>query len=128
MWTVELDAGARWNLAGKFVCFANRLIPLSDRLSRFAYYQFWLHDNLFPEPLSSMNPVQDALCRHPSHVGQWLSDGREPWVIELRRLDIVESNDRNISGHLHPRILQGAYRAYGRHVIEGDQGCEPLAV
>src|SRR5258708_2421485 len=75
-----------------------------------------------------MNPVQDALRRHPSHVGQRLADGREPGVIECRRVDIVESDHRYISGYLHPRILQRTYRPYGRHVIEGDHGGETLPI
>jgi hypothetical protein len=85
--TAKLGQRTRWR-SSEEVCFEARPIPLFDCLSRFAYYQFRLDDNLLPEPLSSMNPVQDALCRHPSHVGQWMADGREPGVIERRRREV----------------------------------------
>src|SRR5579859_2106467 len=67
-----------------------------------------------------MNPIEDALCRGPSHLRQWLANRSKPGMVECGGVNIVEADDGDVGWHAQFKILECAYATDRRHVVKGD--------
>src|SRR6266704_6995391 len=95
------------------------------RVSRFPHDQPRFYGDLFSESLRPMKPVQNTLCRDPSHLRQGLADSRQPRIVKCSSVDIVETNHRDIEWHAQSKILKCPYRTNSGHIVKGDYGSEP---
>jgi len=70
---------------------------------------------------------QEDFGSGPAHFAQGLANGGQGGILEGGALNVVESDDGDIFGNVASGLVQGADRAHGGNIVEGEQGGEFLS-
>ena len=69
----------------------------------------------------TVNALQQNLSGRPAHLAERLAHGRQARILVGSTLNVIESNDRHVFGHLQAGFTQGPNGAHGRNIVKGEQ-------
>ena len=90
----------------KSISFASRKLELLSRFrcGRFAHHKFRLNGYLLSVSFRPLDPLQHTLRCDSPHLGERLPNRCKPRNCEFCRLNIVESDDRNVCRYANFRV------------------------